>query len=111
MDAPSTTEQRKMNELVCTGTYHKTIKWASNGEGYLVLSVIAQAMSLSNALVKASVGIGVFNSIASYCNGGTLHYSTWYYASLASTTHRYDWSFKASSGKRWGTYHIQFNEY
>ena len=111
MDAPSTTEQRKMNEWVCTGTYHKTIKWASNGEGYLVLSVIAQAMSLSNALVKASVGIGIFNSIASYCNGGTLHYSTWYYASLASTTHRYDWSFKASSGKRWGTYHIQFNEY
>ena len=36
MDAPSTTEQRKMNEWVCTGTYHKTIKWASDGEGYKV---------------------------------------------------------------------------
>lgn len=111
MDTPSTITQRKMNEWINSGTYHKTIKWESNGEGYLVLAVISQAMSLSQKLVKAAVGIGIFNTIASYCNGGTLHYSTWYYMSLLSTTHRYDWSFKASSGKRWGTYHIQFNEY
>ena len=26
----------KMNQWVNTGTYHKTIKWASNGEGYKV---------------------------------------------------------------------------
>lgn len=37
-------------------------------------------------------------------------FSTWYYVSLFATLHRYDWSFKASSGKRWGTYKIQLTE-
>lgn len=110
-DNTSTSTERKMNKWICSGTYHKKVKWASNGEGYLALAVISQVMGLSKKLVKAAVGIGVFNSIASYCDGGTLHYSTWYYVALTATTHRYDWAFKASSGKRWGTYHVQFNEY
>ena len=32
-EAPTT---YKMNQWVNTGTYHKTIKWASDGEGYKV---------------------------------------------------------------------------
>ena len=51
MDAPSTTEQRKMNEWVCTGTYHKTIKWASNGEGYLVLGIMYHYLRLYTDMI------------------------------------------------------------
>ena len=32
-EAPTT---QKMNQWVNTGTYHKTIKWAADGEGYKV---------------------------------------------------------------------------
>ena len=32
-EAPTT---YKMNQWVNTGTYHKTIKWAADGEGYKV---------------------------------------------------------------------------
>lgn len=108
---PDKVDTKAMNEWINSGVYHKKITWKSSAEGTLLLSLISTAMSLKQSLVKASAGIDVFNAIANYCNGGTLHYSAWYYVSLVSTIHRYDWSFAAASGKIWGTYHVQFNEY
>ena len=41
----------KMNQWVNTGTYHKTIKWASNGEGYLVLGIMYHYLRLYTDMI------------------------------------------------------------
>ena len=47
-EAPTT---YKMNQWVNTGTYHKTIKWASNGEGYLVLGIMYHYLRLYTDMI------------------------------------------------------------
>ena len=41
----------KMNQWVNTGTYHKTIKRASNGEGYLVLGIMYHYLRLYTDMI------------------------------------------------------------
>lgn len=47
-EAPTT---YKMNQWVNTGTYHKTIKRASNGEGYLVLGIMYHYLRLYTDMI------------------------------------------------------------
>lgn len=47
-EAPTT---YKMNQWVNTGTYHKTIKCASNGEGYLVLGIMYHYLRLYTDMI------------------------------------------------------------
>ena len=47
-EAPTT---YKMNQWVNTGTYHKTIKWASDGEGYLVLGIMYHYLRLYTDMI------------------------------------------------------------
>lgn len=97
------------------GTYHKYITWAQGlSAGTLagiMVSTIAFVMgpNLTVSIFIASCGIQVFSNIASAASGGTLHWTAWYYTSLLYFHYKYDWSFVAATGDRYGTYHCYFN--
>lgn len=93
------------------GTFHNKISWV---EGISVAALAAVLTTVMSAfmpvnLLLASCGSAVLGTIASGSVGGTLHWTSWYYTSVFYYHYKYDWSFVAPDGDRFGTYHVYFN--
>ena len=74
-------------------------------------AVAGMVMLASLGSAEATAGNGYeTNAIAAAAIGGTVNLELqWYYAPPAATQYRYLWSFKASTGDRYGTYVSHFN--
>lgn len=91
------------------GTYHNKITWSRGTTVAVVAGAIAVYLAtLGAAGVIAAMGSGSLSVLASNAIGGTLH-RTLYRATTGSRVHhKYNWSFVASTGQRFGTYTYQY---
>lgn len=87
------------------------VSWAKGTTVAVVAGAIAVALSgLGAAGVIAAMGTTALGVLAAAAIGGTVNLELqWYYAPPAATQYRYLWSFKASTGDRYGTYVSHFN--
>ena len=102
------TPQSKLN-WVHQGTYHNKISWSKGTTVAAVAAAISiHLATLGAAGVIAAMGTGALGVLAASAIGGTLH-RTLYRATTGSRVfHKYNWSFVANTGERYGTYTYQY---
>lgn len=91
------------------GTYHNKISWIRGTRTAIVAGAVATYLgTLGAAGVIAAMGAAALGTLAAQTIGGTLH-RTLYRAKTGTRQHyKYNWSFVASTGQRFGTYTYQY---
>ena len=88
------------------------VSWAKGTTVAVVAGVIAIYLgSLGVAGVIAAMGTGALSILAASAIGGTVYLKLqWFQAAFVAPQYRYLWSFKASTGDKYGTYvsHVTF---
>lgn len=91
------------------GTFHNTISWGKGTTVAMVAGAIAVYLAtLGTAGVVAAMGSGSLSVLASNTIGGTLHRTLYRSTSGSLVHHKYNWSFVANTGQRFGTYTYQY---
>lgn len=104
----------------CLGARHKKITWWDAISKGAFAAVIATAMggvggiiALGKAavvgLIIGSCGGAALGTIISGSSGGTLHWTAWKKATRYKDHFKVDWSFRAPTDERYGTYHYYYS--
>ncbi|MDZ4910189.1 hypothetical protein GNF68_14225 [Clostridium perfringens] len=104
----------------CLGTRHKKITWKKAMTTGALAAVIATVMggvggivilgkSAVVGLIIGSCGGVTLGTIASGSAGGTLHWTAWKKATRYIDHFKIDWSFRAPTDERYGTYHYYYS--
>jgi hypothetical protein len=92
------------------GTKHKYITWAEGVAAGIIAGAIAAVLgNISAGTIVAVIGFGALSVLGASCAGGTVHWTTYYQTSLLAWHYKVNWSFKASTGDRYGTYTYFYN--
>ena len=116
----SVTTRSTKDGFKCLDTRHKKITWKKAVKTAVLATIIATAIggvgglvvlgkAATVGLIIASCGGSTLGVIAGACAGGTLHWTAWKKATRFEDHYKIDWSFRAPSGERYGTYHYYYS--